>query len=102
MLPGLVGIVPPDAAAAPQLRAELIARDVRNAVLRLAGVRCRAEINEKIARGIDDEGMHRMIAGERQAGDDDLRRADRYGRALRQDIAHDAVVYLGIKCAIVE
>ena len=73
----LVGIVAPGAAAGFLLHARLGAAHARNTVLRLAGVGDRAEIDEELALRVDHEGMHRMIARERQAGQHDGRGAAR-------------------------
>ena len=43
-----------------------------------------------------------MVAGERQLGNDHLGRPGRRERACRQGVAHDAVVHLRVKRAIVE
>ena len=55
-----------------------------------------------MALRIDDEGMHRMIAGERQARKDDLRRSLRHVGIRRHGIADDLVVLFGIERAVVE
>ncbi len=102
LLPGLAGVVAPDAGPGLELGAGLGARHVRHAVLRLAGIRRRAEIDEEIALVVDDEGMHGVIAGDRQAGHDDIRLPLRHGLPPLQLVAHNAVVQFGIERALVE
>jgi len=63
----LVGVVAPDASPRVKLRARLVAGDVGHAVLSLAGIGGGGDIDEEVALGIDGEGVHRMVAGERQA-----------------------------------
>src|SRR4249920_2696296 len=46
--------------------------------------------------------MHRMIAGKRQAGKDNLRRPVWYDGIRRQGIADDLVILFGVKGAVVE
>ena len=36
----------------------------------LTGIGRRTQIDEETALGVDDEGMHRMVASERQTGED--------------------------------
>ena len=67
MLILFVGVVEPDAGASLELRARLMTGRIGHAVLKLAGIGRRAEIDEQTAFVIDGEGMHRMIAGERQS-----------------------------------
>jgi len=43
-----------------------------------------------------------MIAGERQARDNRVGRTGRNRPGLREPVADDAVVHLGVKCAVVE
>jgi hypothetical protein len=101
MLVGLIGVVAPSAGARLQLIAGLVARRVRHAVLDLARIGGRAEIDVKMPLRIDDEGMHRMIGGKRQAGDDDLR-LFRHQRIRRQRVANDLVVLFDVERAVVE
>jgi hypothetical protein len=75
---------------------------IGHAVLELAGIGRRADIDEQMALLIDGEGMHRMIASERQAGDDDLRIFRRHYSVGRQRIADDLVVLLGVEAAFVD
>ena len=102
MLIFFVGVVEPDAGAGLELGAGLMAGRIGDAVLHLAGIGRRAEIDEQMALGIDDERMHRMIAGERQAGEDDLRLSVRRDAVGRQRIADDLVVLLGVEAAFVD
>jgi glutathione S-transferase len=67
------------------------------AVLELAGIGCRAEIDEQMALAVDGERMHRMIAGERQSRDNDLRIFLRRDAVGRQRIADDLVVLFSVR-----
>ena len=50
-----------------------------------------------------DEGMHRMIAGQRHAGHDDLRLAGRHDAVCgRSGVADDLVVHFGVDVVLVE
>src|ERR1700681_2342103 len=99
---GLVRVIAPDAGAARLLGAGIVAWRVGEPVLLLASVGGRAKVNEKIAFRRDQEGMHRMVAGSGQAGDDRLASA-LWGDFVRGNrIAHDAVVDLGVDHAVVE
>src|ERR1700760_4770759 len=51
---------------------------------------------------VDREWVHRMVAGERQRRDDDLRRRSRSDHSRRQRITHDAIVYFGVKRTVIE
>src|ERR1700752_2226535 len=51
---------------------------------------------------INPERMHRVIAGERKPGDNDLGRRIRRSCARRQCVAHDAIVRFSVKRPIVE
>src|SRR6476661_10447630 len=46
--------------------------------------------------------MHRVITTQRQARDDDLRRALRYQGSRRQCEAHDAVIHLRVERVVIE
>ncbi len=103
MLTGLVGIVAPGAGARFQFGARIMPQRTRHAVVDLTGICGRAEIDEDMALRVDDERMHVVAAGQRQAGDDDLRIArgrDRIGIG-RQHVADDLVVLLGIDGAVI-
>jgi hypothetical protein len=75
---------------------------MRHPVFRLAGICRGAEINEEAALRVDRNGVHRMIAGEWQAGDDGFRLS--FGRylAITQSVADDAIVDLGKEAVFVE
>src|ERR1700730_2929015 len=66
---GLVRVIAPDAGAVCLLGAGIVAWRVGEPVLLLASVGGRAKVNEKIAFRRDQERMHRMGAGNRQAVD---------------------------------
>jgi hypothetical protein len=51
---------------------------------------------------VDQERMHRMIAGDRHAGNDDLRFAARHHLAILQRVGDDLVVGLGVELALVD
>jgi hypothetical protein len=80
-LPGPIGVVAPDAGARLEFGARLNARRVRHSVFDLAGIGRRAQVDVERALRIDPERVHRMIAGERQSGDDHLGRCARRNRA---------------------
>jgi hypothetical protein len=101
-LPGLVRVVAPDAAARFELLAGLEARRLRHAVFLLTGIGGRRDIDEHLAFVVDGEGVHGMVAGERQPRDDGLGRIGGHRTGLRQPVAHDAVVYLGIERAAID
>src|SRR5450631_1276254 len=75
---------------------------MRHPVFRLAGVCRGAEIDEEAALRVDRKGVHRMIAGERQAGDDGFRLAFGCDLAITQSVADDAIVDLGEEAAFVQ
>ena len=75
---------------------------IGHAVLELAGIGRRAEIDEQMAFVVDGERMHRMIAGERQPRDDDLRTFLRRDAIGRQRIADDLVVLFGVEAVLVD
>ncbi len=97
-----VRLIEPDAGAGFKLGAWLMAGRIGDAVLQLAGIGRRTEIDEHVAIGIDDERMHRVIAGERQAGHYDLRLFARHDAVRRQGVADDLVVLLGIEAVFVD
>ena len=68
----------------------------------MAGIRRGAEVHIHVALGVDDEGVHRMVAGERQPGNDDIRVPAWRDRTRRQRIAHDSVVRLRVERALIE
>src|SRR2546430_13578497 len=76
-LPGAVGVVAPDAAARLELRARLMAGGTGDAVLELARIRRGPKIHVQPAAGVDREGVHRMVAAERQALPDGIGGAGR-------------------------
>jgi hypothetical protein len=102
MLIFFVGVVEPDAGASLELRAGLMAGRIRHTVLELAGIGCRAEIDEQMALAVDGERMHRMIAGERQSRDNDLRIFLRRDAVGRQRIADDLVVLFSVEAVLVD
>ena len=55
-----------------------------------------------MALAIDGEGMHRMIPGERQSRDNDLRIFLRRDAVGRQRIADDLVVLFGVEAVLVD
>src|SRR5882757_57706 len=101
-LAGLVGVVTPDPAARLLLDAGIDAARGGDAIFRLAGVGRRAEVDEQVALAVDDEGMHRVIAGERQAGHDDGRRRGGHPLARGESVSEDAAILLGVQRAVVE
>ena len=74
-----IGVVAPDAGAGFEFDARVMAGLIGHAVFRLTGIGRRAEVDIKRALFVDGERMHRMVAGERQTGDDDFGPA--FGRA---------------------
>src|SRR3984893_18124453 len=102
LLPGAVRVVAPRAAARLEFRARTDPRGVEHPVLDLAGIGGRAEIDIEIALPVDRKRMHRMVAGDRQPGDDHLRRRGRGNRAGGQSVAHDAIVHLGIERTVIK
>ena len=97
-----VGVVAPGAGSRLQFRAGVVARHIRHAILALARIRGGSEVDVKVALWINREGMHRMIADQRQSRHDSLRRSSRLDPIRRQLVAHDAVVRLGIEVALVD
>ncbi len=77
MLPGLVRVVAPDAPAGLQLGAWIVSRRERDPILELAGIRRGAKVHIHAPARVHREGMHGVVAGERQAVDDHLRRRGR-------------------------
>jgi hypothetical protein len=63
----------------------------------VAGIGLGAEIDIEVAGLIDDEGMHRVIAGQRQAGDDDFRWRCGHDVAVVEPVADDAIVLLDVE-----
>src|SRR4029079_14963814 len=102
MLIFFVGVIKPGAGASLELGAWHMTRRTGHAVLDLARIGRRPEIDEEMAFVIDDEGMHRMIAGERQAGNNDLRIFRRRNAIGRQWIANNLVVLLGVEAAFAD
>ena len=101
-LAGLVGVVTPDPAARLLLDAGIDAARGGDAIFRLAGVGRRAQVDEQVALAVDDEGMHRVIAGERQARHDDGRWCGGCPLARGESVSEDAAVLLGVQRAVVE
>ena len=101
-LPGLVGVVAPGAAVGFEFHARLQARRTCLAVVGLTAIGRRTDVDIKIALRIDDEGMHGVIAGQRQPRDDDLRLRFRDDRTVGDRVTKDFVVLLGIDRALVE
>src|SRR5262249_45518100 len=101
-LPDLVGVVAPNAAARLELLAGLKPRRLRHAVFLLTGIGGRCDIDEQLAFVVDREGMNGMTAGWGKAENDGVRRAGRPRPGLREPVAHDAVVPLGVECAVVK
>src|SRR4051812_28021078 len=66
-------VVPPDATPGPKLGARTMAGGQGGPILDLARVRGRSQIDIQSAAGVDAERMHRVVAGEREALNDDLR-----------------------------
>jgi hypothetical protein len=48
------------------------------------------------------KGTHRMVAGQRQARNDGLRRSGQRDPVRRQRITHDAIIALGIEVTLVD
>jgi hypothetical protein len=86
----------PHTAPRLKLRARLRTRRVRRPVLQLARIRRRSHIHIQHPIGADVERVHRMIAPKRQPRDNRHGRPRRHNRALRQRVAHDAVVDLRV------
>ena len=101
-LVGLVRVIAPDAAARLELGAWVDAGGLRNAILRLAGVGCRGDVDVQGPISIDRERMHGMIAAQRQSGHDRHRGPIRHDRAGRKRIAQDLVIDLGVQRPVVE
>src|SRR5450755_193820 len=80
---GLVRVEAPDTATGFELDARLHARGLERAILDLAGIRCRADINVQATACVDRKRMHGMVAAQGQAGNDGLRRTLRSDRARR-------------------
>ncbi len=95
-----VGVIAPDAGTRFQLGARIDAGYAGDAILTLARVGRRSEVDEHIAHTIDRHRVHRMVAGQRQAGDDGVRLAGRSDTVIRQLIAYDLVVRFGIHIAV--
>src|SRR5215813_5410843 len=70
----LVGVVTPDAAAILQFGAGICALYVGLAILGLAGIGRGPDVDVERSLLTDDERVHGMVAAERQAGNDGLRR----------------------------
>src|SRR5208282_2131467 len=101
-LPGSVGVIAPGTRSRFELGAWIDTRGLERAVLDLAGIGSRTEVDIHIAPGIDRKRMHGMVAGERQARDNHLGRFRGGERSCRQSVAHDAIVHFRIKRAVVE
>src|SRR5258708_268558 len=101
-LTGLVGVVTPDPAARLLLDAGIDAARGGDAVFRLAGVGRRAQVDEQVALAVDDEGMHRMIAGGRQARHNAGRWRGGCPLARGESVSQDAAALLGVQRAVVE
>jgi hypothetical protein len=102
LLTDTVRVVAPDPRSRLELRAWIEPRRVEHAVLRLAGIGGGAEIDIEPALRIDRERVHRMVAGQGQPRNHNLRGAGRRDHARRQGITHDAIVHLRVKRPAVE
>ena len=100
-LAGFVRVVAPNAPARLQLRAGVDARRFRRAVLSLAGVGRRGDIDVQGTVGSDRERMHGMIAAQRQSRHDRHRGTLRDDRVPRQRIAHDFIVDLSEQATLI-
>src|SRR5438552_9033526 len=101
-LPRSIGVVAPDAGPRLELGAWLNAWRTLNSICDLAGICRGAEVDIQPAFGIDSQWVHRMIAGNRQAGYDHLGGPARRNRACRQGVANDAIICLCVERAIIE
>ena len=98
----LVGIVAPDASPRFQLRTGIVAARQRHAIVRLAGVGGGSKVDEQVALRVNDKRVHRMITGQRHAGQHRLRPAARRDLALCACIANDLVVQFRVNRAVIE
>ena len=99
---GAIGAVFPDPPACFQFRAGASSGNPRLTVLRLAGVCGGGNVYVQGPIVGDEERVHRMIAAQRQTGDDGLGGTSRNNAARRQCVSHDAIVDLGVDGAIVQ
>jgi hypothetical protein len=72
-----------------------VAGRVGYAIFELTGIGRRAEVDEQLAFRVDQERVHRMVAGQRQAGQHHGGRPDRQRLPRGERIAQDAAVLLG-------
>src|SRR3954447_3379048 len=102
LLVDLLGVVSPDAAAGLKFSARLGARRLEGSILELAGIGCGAHVHIHKSIAAYEEGMHGMVAAERQSGHHRSGRALRHNSAGGQRITNDAVVDLGVNRAVVQ
>ena len=102
MLILFVGLITPNACSCFKLVAWLMADRIQCAVFDLTGIGGAAEVDIEVAVGVDDERMHRVVAGQRQAGDNNLRGFRRHDRVALQRIADDLVILFRVKPAIIK
>jgi hypothetical protein len=101
-LAGLVRVVLPQSGTCLELTAGVAPRRGGLASPRLAGVALRTGVHEQVAVLVDDEGMHEVVPGHREAGNDLFGLALRHGVAFREGEPEDRVVLLGIQRAVVQ
>src|SRR5215469_9703853 len=99
---GFVGIVAPDAPASLKLGARLRARRTRLAVLQLARVAGAGDVDVHGSGSIDDEGMHGMVAAERQSGNHGYRTTLGHNFPRIQCVTNYAIVAFRVEPAFVE
>src|SRR5262245_58837719 len=97
-----IGVIAPDPRARLQLRARSVAGRAGDALLLLTRVGGRAHVDVQAAPRVDGERMHGMVAAQWHAGDDDLGRPAGGDPGGGQPVAHNAIVDLGVKGAVVE
>ena len=102
MLILLIGFVAPGPGAGFEFGAWLMTGRVGDPVFDLARIRRRSEVDVQVSFLIDDERMHRVVAGERQARENDLGFLVRRDGSRGQRIADDLVVLFGIEPAVIE
>ena len=101
-LPQRVGVVFPQPRAGLRFLAGVRPRHARDPISRLAGIGRAAHVDEQLPLRIDHEGMHRVIAAQRQAGHHHLGLAGRHDAVLGQGISDDLVVLLGVDIPLVQ
>src|SRR6185295_20001299 len=98
----LARVVAPDAAAGLELLAGVGSGRLEGAILLLTGIGGGGDVDVHRAVGVDDEGMHRMVAGQRQTRNDGFGSLTRHDRTRGHLVAHDPIVDLYVEPVLVD